>query len=374
MKLIDRLVLKELLGPFIFGICAFTLLFFAGDYLQDLSSMVTNGLPLSIAFLLVCLYLPTVVFYTLPMATLLSVIFSIGRLSGESEMTAMFASGISYRRIMLPVCIFVVFASLLSYFLNDYVAPASFTKLRALEVEFVDKMPVQEKPMVFFDDSIQAVITIYGGINLAEGKAKDITVVQYKDGIADFIICAKEAVWQGLKDSEKKYDWIFFDGFSQKLGENFSAKIGFSKTETKSIEIKKDMDDIGLILKSEKKNALSNMSFFELKKLVEIYRKNPDSDKETLNLVTVMMWNRFSLPMSCIILGLIAAPLAIRSHRTSAGIGIGISLLVIFVYYIVWNYGSSLAHNGAVLPFIGSFGANILGLMVAFYFNRRVRM
>ena len=48
--------------------------------------------------LMVLYYIPTIVFYTLPMATLLAVIFAVGRVSGESEMTAMFAGGISYKR------------------------------------------------------------------------------------------------------------------------------------------------------------------------------------------------------------------------------------------------------------------------------------
>ena len=104
IKLVDKLIIKELLGPFIFGVLAFTTLFFSGDYLLHLMSFLSDGVSVYNILKMLIYYIPTIVFYTLPMATLLAVIFAIGRVSGESEMTVMFAGGISYKRILVPVC------------------------------------------------------------------------------------------------------------------------------------------------------------------------------------------------------------------------------------------------------------------------------
>ena len=374
MKILDKMVLLELIAPFAFGVFAFTILFFAGDYLQDLSAMVAEGLPLSIAVKMVIYYLPTIVFYTLPMATLLAVIFTVSRLSGESEMVACFAGGISYKRILVPISVFVVLASIGSYLLNDYVSPASFMRLRNIEAAAKDDIKPQDKAVVVFDDKTQTLIRASGGFDLNKGLAKDISVLQFKDNKPYFLVYAKKALWQGFDNEELKFDWKLYDGYTQKLGDDFSARMSFGSSRTETIKIQKNMDELMLVQKAGLKNSISNMSFFELKRLLKYYKANPNTEERTVNKTAVMMWNRFALPLSCIILGLIAAPLALRTHRTNAGVGIGISLIVIFIYYVAWNYGSTLAYNGTLSPFIGSFGADILGLGAAFYFNRRVRM
>ena len=127
-----------------------------------------------------------------------------------------------------------------------------------------------------------------------------------------------------------------------------------------------------LLQKAETRHADTNMNFFEMRELLKYYKKTDDTDEETINKTEVFMWNRFSMPLACFIFGLIAAPLAIRSHISGAGIGVGISLAVILMYYLVWNCGSNMAFQGSIPGFIGSFGGNILGLIVGIYLNKRV--
>ena len=113
LKVLDRYILKELLGPFFFGLGAFTILFFAVESLIGVARMMSET---DIPFLLVLEYLvcrlPQVMMFTLPMATLLSCLLTFGRLSGESELTALRASGISFLRIAAPALAFFFFLSL----------------------------------------------------------------------------------------------------------------------------------------------------------------------------------------------------------------------------------------------------------------------
>ncbi|MBR4749332.1 MAG: LptF/LptG family permease [Abditibacteriota bacterium] len=374
MKISDRMLFRELLGPFLFGIAAFSMLFFAGDFLQDISQLISEGLPLATAGLMILYYMPTVIFYTLPMATLLAVIYSIGRFSGESEMISCFAAGIGYRRLLVPVIAFVLMAAGVSYYLNDFVAPASYMRLQALEAEAKDNAAPDTRAVMFFDKNTRSIVRADGGFDISKGVAADITIIRFEGGAPSLVIYAKKAVWQGMTDKSRRFDWELYDGYTQKLGDDFGARVLFGSTRTDTVRIEKDVEELELLQKAEMHNSVSNMSFFELRKLVRLYKAQPESQERDTRKAEVFMWNRLALPMSCIILGLIAAPLAIRSHRSSAGVGIGISLLVIGLYYIVWNYGSQLAYDGTLTPFAGSFGANILGLGAALYFNLRVKM
>jgi len=375
MRLLDKLIFKELIPPFFFGVFAFSILFFAGDYLLKLTAFISDGVPVITILKMIGYYMPSVVYYTLPMATLLSVIFAVGRISGESEMTAMFAGGISYKRILMPILAFVIMASLFSYLLNDFVAPRCFVELNNLEKEIENNMAPQTRPITIYDRDTRTLIRISGGFDIKRGIIKDLTCIQFnEDNTPNLIVVAKLAEWQGLNDDSKKFNWKLYNGYSQKLGDDFSAKMSFDKTETKEITIKKDVKEIKLLQKAGMKSSDTHMNFWELKELLAYYKRSPETDKETLNKTAVFMWNRFALPLSCFILGMIAAPLAIRSHRGSAGVGIGISLLVILVYYIVWNFGSNMAYSGTIPPFLGSFGGDILGIMFGYYFNNRVNM
>lgn len=373
MKLTDKLMIKELLGPFIFGVLAFTTLFFAGDYLLKLTAYVSDGVPFLYVVKMVIYYIPTIVFFTLPMATLLAVIFAVGRVSGESEMTAMFAGGISYRRILMPIIFFCFCASVLSYCLNDFLAPECFKRMKALEAKIADELPTQNRPITIFDDDTNSLIRIAGGYNFKEGKAGDLTAIQFNEKNEPvLVVVAHSALWQGYEDDNKKYEWKLYDGYTQKLGDDFGAKVSFEKTETRDMTINEEVDKIELLQEAEVKDSDTNMSFFKNRELLKIYNKRKDIDREKINKTAVFMWNRFAMPLSCFILGLIAAPLAIRSHRTGAGMGIGISLAVILLYYIVWNCGSNMAFQGTIPPFAGSFGGNIIGIIIGYYLNKRV--
>lgn len=373
MKLIDKLVFKELIGPFVFGVLAFTTLFFAGDYLLKLTAFLSDGVSVYNIIKMIVFYIPTIVFYTLPMATLLAVIFAVGRISGESEMTAMFAGGISYKRILLPIMVFCFLASCLSYVLNDFIAPKCFLKKAELETYIKDHMPPQTKPITIFDDDTNTLIRISGGYDLKEGKAKNITCLQFdKDNNPALLVVADTAIWLGYEEEDKKFDWKLFNGYTQRLGDEYGAKLSFNNTETKEITISEEADKIELIQKANLKDSDTNMSFAENLALLKYYKRSGQADEERLNKTEVFMWNRLAMPLSCFILGLIAAPLAIRNHRSGAGIGIGISLGVILLYYIIWNFGSNMAFDGAIPGFLGSFGGNILGILIGFYLNKRV--
>ena len=133
MKLVDRQVLRELTGPFLFGVAAFTSVFFAGKVLLDLTNWLMNGMPIMTALEIVLFSLPSIVFWTLPMSTLLAVLMGVGRLSGESEVVALFAGGVSLYRIALPILGLGVVVSGFSVLLNEVMAPVANNRITELK-------------------------------------------------------------------------------------------------------------------------------------------------------------------------------------------------------------------------------------------------
>ena len=69
---------------------------------------------------------------------------------------------------------------------------------------------------------------------------------------------------------------------------------------------------------------------------------------------------RFALPVAAIVLALVGIPLGISTRKGGKSLGVMLSLLLFFVYYILMAFGRSFAMQGRVSPVIGLWLANVL--------------
>ena len=107
IKILDRYIIQELVDPFLFGLTSFTLILSASMVMFELvRAVVMNGMPLIVAAQIFLFRLPGIMVYIFPMATLLAALLGFSRLSHDSEVIALKASGIGLYRIMLPVLFF----------------------------------------------------------------------------------------------------------------------------------------------------------------------------------------------------------------------------------------------------------------------------
>src|SRR6188474_1121489 len=106
MRRVDRLVIKEIFGPWLFGVAIFTVLIWAGSFLFKFTEYLVSGIEMSTVIKLTVLTLPAIMAKTFSMATLLAGLLAFGRLSSDSEIVALRAAGASIGRIMRPVGVF----------------------------------------------------------------------------------------------------------------------------------------------------------------------------------------------------------------------------------------------------------------------------
>ena len=109
MNLLDRHIFKSVLFTCFAAVCLFAFVLMAGNILRDLLGPLLSGqLQLLIFGRLVLLLVPFVISYALPLGMLTGVLLTLGRLSSDSEITAMRAAGLSVPRIALPVLVLAV--------------------------------------------------------------------------------------------------------------------------------------------------------------------------------------------------------------------------------------------------------------------------
>lgn len=374
MKLVDKQLLRELLGPFFFGVALFTSVFFAGKILLDLTNWLMNGMPVLTALEIVAYSLPSTMFWTLPMSTLLAVLIAMGRLSGESEIVALYAGGVSFYRIALPILGMGLAISGFSMVLNEAVAPIAASRITDLMTTVIKTTKASEQPFTLEDTGTNSRIIVKGGMDKNAGVLRDVTILQY--GLDDFqnkpllLLYSSRAEWAGMNDSSKRYRWKLYDGYTQLIDPRDPRTVGtatFKGMQTREVEIRKTPDELAVYqnLKPEQ------LSFSDLSRVVKILRAYPDRPIDDIRKLDVERWNKIAVPLTSLVFALLAAPLGIRPHRSASSVGLGLSILVIFLYWIVGRYTWSLAVQGNIAPLAGAFAPNVIGLVAAFVLLRR---
>ncbi len=85
----------------------------------------------------------------------------------------------------------------------------------------------------------------------------------------------------------------------------------------------------------------------------------------------VELMKKFSIPLACFVFAFLGAPLGITSKRGGKGLGIGFSIIIIFIYYVLWYLGESLGKKNIIDVYTGGWLADIILLIAGVILNLR---
>jgi lipopolysaccharide export system permease protein len=366
VKILDKYIISEMLGPFVFGVATFTILFFAGGQMTVVTRMIaegnaTVGQALSYAFNT----LPAIFVLTFPMGVLLSALLAFGRLSGESELIAMRAGGIGFIRTVLPAILLALLISIGVFLLNNYVVPDSTYHSRNLFIEhflktdnsIVENMILRET----HEDGTETLI-FFKRLLPDEDKMENVTIQYFKKNKRTREVFADEAYYK--TDVGKWYLKVAritsygddLDSQYVAISEEVLMPLGQSPQEL-SGERERRHEEMDL--------ATLRKNISHMKQDLERLKMSGETDEiprlqRRINLFYVSYHEKIAVPFACFIFALFAIPLAIRPHRTSRAFGLGLSIIFIFVYYVLISAGHTLGENGQIPPFFGAWFANII--------------
>lgn len=144
MKILRRYILREHIGPFVAAIGVLTGLMLLNQLAKRFGDLVGKGLPWYVIAEVFGLSVPFIVAMTMPMAVLVAVLYTFGRLSSDNEITAVKAGGVSLLRLMLPVLFASSAVAATMVWFNDRVLPESNHSLRILLSDIGRKQPTFE--------------------------------------------------------------------------------------------------------------------------------------------------------------------------------------------------------------------------------------
>ncbi len=358
MKLTDRYLMKSILGPFLFGIVAFVLLLVSGNTLFKLTELMSQlGLGLGTAAELFALWLPGFVVLTFPLATLVAILIVFGRMSGESELVAMFAGGVSFRRMIVPLVAFGFFVSLATAALNEFVVPAAESRAFTIVKDATLKAGKEYDQSVLQKETShgQVVRLVYADkLDLRDQSMTNVVITWFKDGKPELMTTAESAHWKGTV-------WEMRNGKNIFLNRPQRIEMQFPQMDTQFTVSPKQ-----LVAETRKP---AQMTYEELKTYIG-YTAQQGKAIASLELA---LHHKLSIPFASLVFVLIAPPLGLRSHRGSGSIGMGLAILIGFGYYVIWNYLAIVAQQGSLAPLWAAWLPNLVTAAVGLVLIARVR-
>lgn len=359
MRILDKYIIKELLGPFIFGIASFSSVFIGTGTMLRIAQFVTQyGASMNSVVKLFIYSLPPIVVLTFPMSMLLAALLAFGRLSGASEITAMRSGGISFYRLATPVFIVALFVSVFAVFFNELVVPQS-----TIAYNTVVREEIQQNTTRKSQEHI-VIKDVKGGalerLTYAR-KFEESTNTMYAVSLQEFdgdrlvrVQNAERAIWQDNR-------WIMYNGIIHDL--TTEGKIDRTMHfDQQNMPVIKAPSAIS----NEQKKA-EEMTIKELKQHIKILEREyvkADNYKVELH-------QRIAIPMASFIFALIGTPLGLQPNRSSSSIGLGISIIVIFIYYTIMTVTTALGQGGALPAVVAAWIPNIVGIIAGILLIRK---
>ncbi len=335
-------VVLEILPPFLLGLAAFTLILLIARILKLVELVVTRGVPFLEIAKLFALILPTFLEMTVPMALLLAIFLGLGRLSGDHELLALKASGISPTQVLLPIAAVALFVSLVTLLLTTLVRPAANLALKKeLYTIAKNRVGTALKERVFNDDFPRVLIYVDEIVPPGD-TSQGVLIVDRRNPARENIIFSKVALIPTDEESNT-IDLKLFDGA---LYEREKNRPSFSQTRFNTYDLKLEFDEAFSPIR-KKERGPKEMSLRRLGKSIQL--KESKGLKPTAELIE--LHQRFSFAFAPLVLSLLGVSLVMvpTRSRASRSWGFALCLTWLLVYYGLLSMGKALGER-EVLP------------------------
>jgi len=371
IPLLDRWLTGELMGPLLFGIAAFTAVSLSVGVVFELVRRVAeSGLPVVTAMLVLLLRLPGFLVLAFPMATLMATLLAYSRLSGSSELTALRSVGVSTRRMVVPALALAVVMSLLTFVFNDLIVPqANLAATNTLERALGRAISSDKGDNILYSrfgrikledgDSTRQLTHIFYARKYRRGEMQDVTLIDFSRLGQRQMLMAEAGHW-----NDDKGMWEFRAGRILNIDER-SGGTTSAQFDRYLYPLSRDPQEVAKL-----PTDASLMTVGQARRAERLLREANNS-KEARRL-RVRIQEKFAFPAICLVFGLIGSSLGVRPHsRTSRSQGFGISVLLIFGYYLISFIFSSLGINGSLAPIPAAWLPVVLGLGIGGWLLRR---
>ena len=364
LSVMNLYIIKELFLPFLFGMGIFTSLGLSIGAVFELIRKVTDsGLYWGVAFKILLLRMPEFIVFAFPMSILLATLMAYSRLSSDSELIALRSIGVNVYRLILPAIAFSLCIVTITFFFNNFVAPAANYEASVTLKQALGKTrPDFETENILFDE--------YADIETEDGQTKEVltrlfyaeefdgeqmknlTVLDRSRRSVSQIVVARSAKWNVSENI-----WDFYDGTIYLVG----AEGGYNnivRFQHQQLALPQTALDV-----TKKGKETNQMNIFEAREYLKVIKHS--ADEQRIRKWQVRIQEKMAIPFACLVFALIGTALGIKPQNSGKATSFGICIGLIFAYYLLSFISQSLGISGVVPPWVAAWLPNFLGLGAA---------
>lgn len=345
LQILDRYVVKEMLGPFAFGFVAITLfmtvnmLYLAADFIFG------KGIPVNLTLRWLVLQLPALMYLILPFSTLCGVMLGFGRLAGDHELTAMRTSGVPLHRIALPGYAVGAVMFALAFLINENLAPPAERQADVVfrQIAYHSSQPIIEpNQLIKTTNGSEQYMLYVGSVDTATGLMHDIQIFVMEAGYYPESFAADTGRQQAGKIE-------LYRGVETHYG-----KDGFVSAQQKFKVMSIPLGDTSALYGGSL--TAFEMNSKELKAQVAA-EKNSGEDARQDEMV---LQEKFAMPAASLISVIMALPLAARFGRHGRAVGALMTIAAMVVYYLCMAATNAMGKNGVMSTWLAAWMPNLL--------------
>lgn len=353
LKRIDMYIIKKFLGTYFFSIVLILSISIVLDLTEKLDKFYDNNAPLKA--IIVDYYFNFIPFYMnmfSPLFTFIAVIFFTSKMATNTEIIAILASGVSFRRMLLPYFISAFIIASISFVVGGYVIPPGNKRRLDFENTYVSSFKKDNARNVQMEVQ-KGVILYIERFEVRSNTGYHFSLEKFDDKKLVSRLTAETITW------DSAYNWKL-SNYLQRDFNNMREKIrkGFALDTTIKVQPEEffitsmespqmTINQLHRYLERQRYRGVGNIQGFE----DEYYK-------------------RFSMPLAAFIMTLIGVSLSSRKVRGGIGLHLGIGLGLSAMYILFATMSTSFAVNGVMSAFAAVWLPNLVFLLIGLYLYR----
>lgn len=353
IKRLDTYIIKKFLGTFFFSIVLILSIAIVFDITEKIDDFYENNATFKV--IVFDYYMNFIPFYAhlfTPLFTFISVIFFTSKMANNTEIVAILASGVSFKRFLLPYAISASIIMMFSFILGAFIIPHSSGKKLDFEDKYVQKFKRDNAHNVQMEVKKGTVLYI-DRYEVASNMGYKFSLEKFEDKILVSRLTAETITW------DSAYNW-HVTSYVKRNFDNMRETL----TKGERLDLKIPIEPKELFITAAE---APQMSLFELKRYLQRQKKRGVGSIQAFE---DEYFKRFSMPLAAIIMSLIGVTLSSKKVRGGMGVNLGIGLGLSSLYVLFITMSSTFSVNGVMPTLLAVWLPNILFLSVGIYLYR----
>ena len=358
MKILDQYIFKKFISSLLIMLSAFIIIFLIISIIDFLDKFIEYNLTSKEVLLYYIYTIPWFINIALPMSLLISTIFTLGSLQKNNEITAIKASGISIMRVGLSILISGIIFCFFLFFFENTIVVDSIQKRYEIDKKLkpLNKKYIKNRKNNIYYHLDKGFLEIKK-FNYKNDTGYNVSIQNYNNADLIYRIDARKMIW-----NEEKNSWKLETCKIREWKNNNFIFYSLKDTTVFINDVNPEIIKTDFVKPEE-------MDYWELSSFIK------KLENKGLSTTRWLVNKHYKTAFACIplIMVIFGLALSIQKPKSSHALGIGLSIIVIFMYYALIIFGKTLGYNSILPPLLSVWSVNFIFLSIGTFIYFRAR-